>query len=581
MNCSLLTRQRKIVLGFCLLSMFTLFYNCEDSQAVEAQLEEQEVADDLPEPEESNEPVSNIDTENLVVVNTNNVVAPLQNFWSTRPIVNQTRFSGANFRNNVVAPVRTYVNNYNIVRSLGGRLDDRNTFFRGVDDSGNVITDFSTFLRDLRGLFQTGVQPRIVLDNVPWEMSGERIEEQFGNTRPPLDYGIWRQYINAFMQALVDEFGLSEVETWRFRIGTEPNLSPGHWSGTIQEFYIHYDITVDEVLKVVPNAKVGPGNLLTEGVATFTTEIIDHFATGTNAVTGEVGSQMDFFSISYYEQLDRNRIKFEGIVPAYRRALDRYPQFANIPFDIQEFGILRDENRRRGISLNDGAELGASWYATVIDMALENRISEIYDWGQEISNTGNLPSGRRHVTEMFLMMENGMRLQSAHPTAVNNVDTYAGVIPVIKEGNIFLLMYNHHARRSNNDMRTLFAQIEGSDINASETWIMNEWTVDEDNGIFMNQLYEDLRAAGVPEITNGRIFGSRVSDRFDASWENVFNADRAKYEALSQLPQTVTELEVTRSEDNKINLSVEMKAHSVKLIQLRPSNILSVTNFNR
>ena len=578
MNCSLFTRQTKLVFSVCLLSVFAFFNSCEDSETIVEELAAQEIADDLPEEEVAG---FDVDPDNFVVVNTDNVVGPLQNFWSTRPIINQTRFAGANFRNNIVAPLRAYVDNYNIVRSLGGRLDDRNTFFRGVDEFGNVITDFSDYIRDLRGLFLTGVEPRSVLDNVPWEMSGERIEETFGNARPPLDYGIWRQYINAFLQALIDEFGASEVETWRFRIGTEPNLNPGHWSGTIEEYYIHYDITVDEVLKVLPNAKVGPGNLLTERSATFTTEIIDHFATGINAVTGEVGSQMDFFSISYYEQLDRNFVKFSGIVPAYRRALDRYPQFANIPFDIQEFGILRDENAVRGVSLNDGAELGASWYASIINMALENRINEIYDWGQEISDTDGLPSGRRHVTEMFLMMEDGTRLQSAQPTSIDNAVTSAGVIPVLKEGSIFLLVYNHHALRSNNDVRELFVQVEGSEVSASQTWTMNEWTIDENNGIFLNQLYDDLRAAGIQENPRGRIFGTRTSDRFDSSWQNVFNANRARYEELSQLPQTVEDELVTRSSENTIDLTLEMPAHSVRLIQLTPSNLLSTNGFGR
>ncbi len=572
MKIAVFAKQRRLVMSLFILSMLMVFYACNDSETIVEEVTEEVVDEEVPEEEtpteeeeeEEEEEVSNIDPENLVVVNTNAIVGPLQNFWSTRPIINQTRFSGANFRDNIVAPLRSYVNNFNIVRSLGGRLDDRNTFFRGVDASGNVITDFTTFLRDLRGLFLTGVKPRIVLDNVPWEMSGERVEERFGNSKPPSDNEIWRQYINAFLQALISEFGASEVETWRFRITTEPNLTPEHWSGTIEEFYTHYEITSNEVLRVLPNAKVGPGNLLTEGSATFTTEMIDVFA--------ERGYQMDFFSISYYEQLDRGFVKFDGIVPEYRRALNRYPQFANIPFDIQEFGILRDENGRRGVSLNDGGELGASWYATIIDRALENRMSEIYDWGQEIEDTDGLPSGRRNVTEMLLMMENGMRLQGDRPTGVDNTNTYAGVIPVAKEGSIFLLLYNHHARRSNNDIRTLFPQVEGSDIAASQSWNMNEWTIDEDNGTFLNQLYADLRTAGIQENTSGRIFGSRTNDRFNSSWTSVFEADRARYEALSQLPQTITDSIVPISADNKINLEVPMKAHSVKLIQLTPSN---------
>ena len=279
---------------------------------------------------------------------------------------------------------------------------------------------------------------------------------------------------------------------------------------------------------------------------------------------------MDFFSISYYEQLDRNRIKFDEIVPEYRTALNRYPQFANIPFDIQEFGILRDENANRGLSLSEGTEVGASWYATITSKAFDNRITEIYDWGQEIENTDNLPSGRRNVTEMFLRLENGTRLESIAPESVNNSTTFAGIIPVRKDGNLYLLLYNHNTRRSGSSKRTLLPVIQGGDISSATSWTMNEWTIDKDNGIFMHELYDDIRAAGVTEKTGGRIYGNRPSDRFEDGWKNVFNSGVTKYTELSKLPQTITDSIVTKPEDNILRLEVPMETHSVKLIELIP-----------
>lgn len=551
---------------FALTAVFFLQCSKDVAEEVEEQIinveEEEEKKDTIP------VVVPKYDPDKIISINTGEVVGELYNFWSTRPMINLERFNATGFRNSVEG-LKDYVKSYNIVRTMGGRLDNKNNYYKGVDESGKIITDFRGLISSLRNFNRTGLKPRIVLDNVPWEMSGDvRQEDTYGNSRPPLDYGIWRQYVNAFAQALVDEFGMQEVKTWRFRVGTEPNLSPGHWRGTKDQYFKHYDFTVDELTKVIPDAIVGPGNSLTEGVATFTTEIIDHCAVGRNFATGEIGTRMSFFALSYYEKIDLNTIKFPGVVSSYRTKLDSYSQFRNIPFDIQEFGMLRDENRERGFSLSDGTDLGASWYATIADMAYESRLSEIYDWGQEIESS-TLPAGRKNVMYMLQKIEDGNRLRASKPKNVNNRTSFAGAIPVVKEGNIYLLVYNHNTSRKVTSSREFFPQLEGSLINGTTSWKMNEWTVDKSNGVFMHELYKDLRAAGVGEKSNGRIYGNRPSDRFEDGWKNVLNSNLDKYEKMSQLPQTLTDSIVTK-EDGKLTLKVNLKSHAVKLIELIP-----------
>ncbi|WP_298551334.1 hypothetical protein [uncultured Algibacter sp.] len=550
------TPHRKIVVSLAFIFTSFMFFTCSKSD----QIDEEEVFEN-PKPEEPEEPIV-VDPDKVVMINTGAVIGEMYNFWSTRPMINQTRFSASGFRTDI-QKIKPYVKSYNLVRVLGGRTDNKNDFYKGVDGSGNIITDFSDLLNDMRNFMLTGFKPRIVLDNVPWEMNAVKEVNTYGNTNPPDDYDIWRQYINAFLQTLIGEFGINEVKTWRFRVATEPNFTPQHWNGTKEEFFKHYDITVDEVLKVIPDAIIGPGNNLTEGVATFSTEIIDHCATGTNYATGEIGTKMDFFCISYYEKMDQNTIKLPETVESYRAKLNSYSQFRDIPFDIQEFGILRDENGERGISLTDGTEFGASWYARIADLAYDYKITEIYDWGQEIENS-DLPQGRRNVTEMFLKMEGGNRLET-----IDNITGHAGILAVTKEGKIYLLIYNHNTTRNSSSKRTLYPQLEGGLISGDSKWKMNEWTVDKTHGVMMHELYKDIRAAGVGEKTNGRIYGNRPSDRFEDGWKTVLSTNLSKYKTMAELPQTVTGSIVERI-DGKVTLKVDLEPHSVKLIELIP-----------
>ena len=532
----------------------------EEIEAVEDPVED---PIDVPVVDPSVIDLSGIDASKIVTINTASSEGLFYNFWSTRPMINQTRFNSASFRNSLES-IKPYVKSYNLVRMMGGRSDNQNTFYKGVDNSGKIIVDFSELITSLQNFRLTGFKPRIVLDNVPWEMSLPRVDDTYGNSKPPNDYGIWRQYVNAYLQALVDAFGMSEVKTWRFRIATEPNYSPHHWRGTKEEFFKHYDITVDEVLKVIPDAIVGPGNLLTEGaVGKFSTEIIDHCATGTNYATGLKGTQMDFFCLSYYEKFDKKEVRFEDVVKPYRDKLNSYSQFSNIPFDIQEFGVLRGDNANRGLSLHDATEMGASWYATIVDLAFQNKITEIYHWGQEAEG-GDLPTGLRNVTEMFLKLEGGVRM-----FAQENLSGFSGVIPVSKNGKIYLLIYNHNTSRNSTNSKTIYPKLEGSQISNTTKWKMNEWTVDKEHSVFMNELYKDVRNAGIGEKSKGRIYGNRTSDFFEDGWKNVFNSNVSKYENLSKLSSTIDGF-IVGKKDGYLALKIELAPHSVKLIELIP-----------
>ena len=60
-------------------------------------------------------------------------------------------------------------------------------------------------------------------------MSDPPQENTYGNTAPAKDVRVWGKYVEGAARAMVDAFGRETVARWWFRVGTEPDLAPGHW----------------------------------------------------------------------------------------------------------------------------------------------------------------------------------------------------------------------------------------------------------------------------------------------------------------------------------------------------------------
>ena len=501
-----------------------------------------------------------------LTVDTEKSVGICHRFWTVNVFTSQHQFAQerCGFLLKRDKPFMKYAN---CVRMLGGREDKRNAWYRGVDAQGRVKTDFADLVRYLKALLNMGYTPRLVLDNVPTAMSTIEQMNKYGNTNPPDDWGLWRQYITALMKALVDAFGLDRVATWRIRVGTEPDLNPSHWVGTKEQYLAHYDHTVAAVTSVLPEAIIGPGNILNPANAKtrkrpgcyWGLDIIDHCAKGTNHVTGKTGTRMRHFSISFYGGVGKP-LTLEASLRKARERLDRYPPYRELALEVQEFGILHDEHRRR-LWGNDITEWGASWYAAVAGIVYRNGVAEVYEWSQ---STGGLPHPRTHVTRMLEMMADGKRLDV---TASGKAAGRAGAIACEKGGKVYVLLYSHHPLRAPKGGNTLALTIRGARIAKGPTWSLNEWTIDRDHGVWAHRMYRDCAEAGLKPLPKSPLYGGQPYRRFGEAWRGLFARNRAAYAKLAVFPQTAKDKPVP-SRDGSIALTFDMPGHGVRLVEL-------------
>lgn len=114
---------------------------------------------------------------------------------------------------------------------------------------------------------------------------------------PPKDYAKWSELVYEFVRHLKQRYGDDELRTWLWEVWNEPDI--GYWQGTREEFFKLYDLTVESVLRAVPDAKIGGPDSTGPGSARsaeFLRAFLDHCGHQKNYATGKVGSHLDFIS---------------------------------------------------------------------------------------------------------------------------------------------------------------------------------------------------------------------------------------------------------------------------------------------
>ena len=145
-----------------------------------------------------------------------------------------------------------------------------------------------------RDLAATGAGPSGWSRDLGWES----YESDGIWKHPPKDYGRWAELVYQFVTHLVARYGRAQVESWAFELWNEPDI-PHYWAGTLEEYCQLYDYTVAAATRALPAVRIGgpgstsPGN---EPARLFLDGFLHHCTAGTNAVTGQTGTRLDFVS---------------------------------------------------------------------------------------------------------------------------------------------------------------------------------------------------------------------------------------------------------------------------------------------
>jgi xylan 1,4-beta-xylosidase len=174
------------------------------------------------------------------------------------------------------------------------------------DAAGHPIYDwtindkiFDTYReRNIRPYVQIGFMPE-ALSSHPQDYPhnppmNERAPANAGQSYPPKDYAKWGELAYQWTKHCVARYGANEVNQWYWEVWNEPNIS--YWHGSHADYFKLYDYAVAGVRRALPTARVGGPEVAGGPGGNFLGEFLTHCARGTNYVSHQIGSPLDFIS---------------------------------------------------------------------------------------------------------------------------------------------------------------------------------------------------------------------------------------------------------------------------------------------
>jgi len=167
----------------------------------------------------------------------------------------------------------------------------------GEDAAGNPVYDWTLTDGILDTIAGAGAFPFVELGFMPEALSSHPTPYQNSSVAaldggcfyPPTDYTKWADLVGAWA-AHADGRYPNVAAGWLWELWNEPYI--GYWNGTFDEYAKLYDYTESALHAALPGAALG-GPAVAGAGGSFLARFLEHCATGTNAVTGAIGTRLD------------------------------------------------------------------------------------------------------------------------------------------------------------------------------------------------------------------------------------------------------------------------------------------------
>ncbi len=325
-----------------------------------------------------------------------------------------------------------FVEYVQLMQCTGG-TEDRDLFEDPLNTATLTDYDFESLIKNCRGILKSGAKPHLKLGGVPLKFTKDYELGGFGmNPYPPDDYNVYYDYINAIAKALVKEFGLTEVQSWRFGCMTEYENKDWFMAkiktdneeelskASAEEYCKLYDYTVKALTDVLgEDICVGAHSMtVTEGL--WDEEIfIKHVAQGKNYATGKKGTPIKFLSASFYDYCPGEYTSGKSLpeTVGYLKSIAEKYGLNDLFYGIDEGRLLNGNSSgavgKELLQRVTGYTWQAAYDARLFKQGIESGLAYFSSWGF-LSNglTDGYPTVSYHVADNLSKFGSAQKIEA-------------------------------------------------------------------------------------------------------------------------------------------------------------------------
>jgi len=315
-----------------------------------------------------------------------------------------------------------FIEYYQFFNAFGSNPTRTQDELYNEDASGNPVYSFDRLATRISTVLAAGLKPYLALGSCPVKLASNpsAVSVEYGTmTCKPSNYAKYKAFVTAFFNDLNSRYGAAAVASWRFRFMTEPD-NPAWWTDTQDEWFRFYDYTVSGARAANPNVRIAPANWMTITPAVLRA-YAQHIHSGAFAVPGETSYVPPRLTLSFYSPEKPNQQSdgpylIGNIYKSIGATLSPYPEFANVPWGIDEGYILMDENNNVVLSRIIPNEWGAAHFAGLAQMLIDRNFDHAALWDLRVQPMRVVLN---ELEKMDGMTKLGIALDSAKTTPLS------------------------------------------------------------------------------------------------------------------------------------------------------------------
>lgn len=190
-------------------------------------------------------------------------------------------------------------------------------------------------------------------------------------------------------------------------------------------------------------------------------------------------------------------------------------------------------------------------------------VRQVYEWA---ASTAGVHHARGNVIAMLEQVVGCPRLAV---TVEGESTADAGALAFRQGEDLTVLVYNHRALRRPKVTETIHLAIRDPRMVQGDVWRLRESLLDADHGVWTHAFEADCAAAGLTADPTAGTHEGSIGRTFGEAGEALFRQNRARYQALAEVP--VVRADTITVGHGEWRTTLAVVGHGIRWLAIQPA----------